>query len=82
VVSTWPSGKPSSRNWTPAMPVASLAVAVTVVEPVTVPAAGAVRLTVGSVQAGWTAPDRTVTVSPATRTFTSVTLLVSSFSTR
>ena len=49
-VSSAPSGLPSRRNWTPAIPLASLALAATVVAPLTVaPAAGAVIVTVGGV---------------------------------
>src|SRR2546428_48641 len=47
-VSSAPRFTPSSWNWTPTTPTLSLAVAVTVVEPVTVaPATGAVTETVG-----------------------------------
>ena len=50
VVSSAPSGRPSRRNWTPASPDASDALAVTAIDPVTVaPFAGAVRATVGAV---------------------------------
>src|SRR5204863_371698 len=49
-VSSVPSSPPSSRNWTPATPTLSEAVAVTVSVPLTVaPVAGAVTLTAGVV---------------------------------
>ena len=48
-VSSTPRLAPSSRNCTPATPMLSAAVAVTVIVPVTVPAAGAVIDTVGGV---------------------------------
>src|SRR6267378_4924082 len=50
VVSSRPRLAPSRRNWTPATPTLSDALAVTVVVPLTVaPVAGAVMLTVGGV---------------------------------
>src|SRR5882762_1180694 len=50
VVSSTPRLAPSSRNWTPATPTLSDALAVTVMVPLTVaPVAGAVMLTVGAV---------------------------------
>ena len=53
VVTSAPSDAPSSRNWTPATPTLSLALAETVTVPDTVaPLAGAVMETVGGVISG------------------------------
>jgi hypothetical protein len=61
VVSSAPRLAPSSRNWTPATPTLSEALAETVIVPETVaPALGEVMLTVGAVVSGG-APFETVT---------------------
>src|SRR5207249_3225192 len=61
-VSSVPSGAPSSLNCTPATPTSSLALAITVIVPVTVaPAVGLVTDTVGDVVSA--APLSTVTVT-------------------
>src|SRR5436309_539311 len=65
VVSSAPKAAPSSRNWTPATPTLSEALALTAVVPDTVaPPAGEVMLTVGGVVSGGGALE-TVTVTPA-----------------
>src|SRR6266850_4262761 len=48
-VSSAPRTAPSRRNWTPATPTLSVALAVTATVPATEPAAGAVMATVGGV---------------------------------
>src|SRR5687768_15841536 len=67
-VSSAPSGAPSTKNWTPAIPTSSVALAVTVIVAETVePDAGDVTFTAGGVVSPASAPEVTSNASITTK---------------